>query len=355
VRLKLDGARAYVARLLSAICHRSEDSPQSLAFNAIVDAWAERRGIVYSDQDVGHRLGRLVERIVGRSTDAAPPWIAFLLAFDVDFRRRRLIFLIQGLNRLYGLFADERPGERHRQVDALKRELYRCLDRLRRYETPEFHSKMTCEELQGLFAGWQPAADPNAIREHALEFAQRHEGALTRLIDRAAAQISLDSATHEVDTLLAELDMTLWELPARRELLVNYIGFPFWDILTLSVTSWRDLGEFDEIRVDRISPEDARTVARGGHDLKGTAFLHFGAFFSRAFRENDYLLGRLQAIDRLIDIVCDSAGREALAGVDVDAIRRRAFEHVLRGEEAHLPHVPALVRELRAELCGGSH
>jgi hypothetical protein len=119
----------------------------------------------------------------------------------------------------------------------------------------------------------------------------------------------------------------------------------------LSVTSWRDLGEFDEIRVDRISPEDARTVARGGHDLKGTAFLHFGAFFSRAFRENDYLLGRLQAIDRLIDIVCDSAGREALAGVDVEAIRRRAFEDVLRREEPHLVHVPALIRALRAELC----
>jgi patatin-related protein len=351
VRLKLDGARAYVARLLSAICQRSEDSPQSLFITAIVDAWAERRGIVYSDQDVGHRLGRLVERIVGRSTDATPPWIGFLQAFDVDFRKRRLIFLIQGLNRLYGLFTDERPGERHRQVDALKRELYACLDRLRRYESPEFYSKMTCEELQGLFAPQAPE-DPNAVRAHALEFAERHEEAITRLIDRAAAQISLDAATHEVDTLLAELDTTRWEQPARRELLVNYIGFPFWDILTLSVTSWRDLGEFDEIRVDRISPEDARAVARAGHELKGTTFLHFGAFFSRAFRENDYLLGRLQAIDRLIDIVCDSAGKEALAGVDVEAIRRRAFEDVLRAEEAHLKHVPALVRDLRAELCG---
>src|SRR5690606_29574327 len=141
---------------------------------------------------------------------------------------------------------------------------------------------------------------------------------------------ALDAATHEVDALLAELDMGQWDPEARRELLINYIGFPFWDILALSVTSWRDLNEFDEIRVDRISPEDARTVARGGHRLKGTAFLHFGAFFSRAFRENDYLLGRLQAIDRLIDIVCDSAGRDVLADVDVEALKRRAFEHVLR-------------------------
>jgi len=129
-------------------------------------------------------------------------------------------------------------------------------------------------------------------------------------------------------------------------------GFPFWDVLTLSVTSWRDLGEFDEIRVDRISPEDARTLARTKDPpaLRGTAFMHFGAFFSRAFRENDYLLGRLQGIDRLIDIVCDSAGAAALAQIDVAALKRRAFDLVLRAEEAHLPRARELIERLRAEL-----
>jgi hypothetical protein len=118
------------------------------------------------------------------------------------------------------------------------------------------------------------------------------------------------------------------------------------------VTNWRDLGEFDEIRVDRISPADARTLARieDSPPLRGTAFMHFGAFFSRAFRENDYLLGRLQAIDRIIDIVCDSAGAEALADVDVPSLKRRAFEIVLRAEEAHLTAVRPLLDRLRAEL-----
>ena len=354
VRLKLDGARAYVARLIAAICQRGDGSPESFAVSAIVDAWAERRGIAYSDKDVGRLLERLVEQIAGRSADSIPAWIGFLHTFDVDFRKRRLIFLIQGLNRLYGTLGDRLTGERHRQVDALKRELYRCLDRLRRYETPEFYARMTCEELQALFGGSPAPEDPNAVCDYARELAERHEGAITHLIERLAAQIALDAATHEVDSLLAELDSASWYPQARREVLINYIGFPFWDILTLSVTSWRDLGEFDEIRVDRISPEDARTVARGGHQLKGTAFLHFGAFFSRAFRENDYLLGRLQAIDRLIDIVCDSAGREALAGVDVSALKRRAFEQVLRKEDEHLPHVRPLVNQLRSELCGAT-
>jgi hypothetical protein len=58
----------------------------------------------------------------------------------------------------------------------------------------------------------------------------------------------------------------------------------------------------------------------------------------------------LHAIDRLIDIVCDSAGPEAVAELDVPALKRRAFERVLRAEEAHLPHVRSLIDDLRTKL-----
>jgi hypothetical protein len=78
--------------------------------------------------------------------------------------------------------------------------------------------------------------------------------------------------------------------------------------------------------------------------------MHFGAFFSRAFRENDYLLGRLQSVDRIIDIVCDSAGAEAVAALDIPALKRRAFERVLAAEEPHLPEARELITRLRAEL-----
>lgn len=331
---------------------RGEESLESFAIGAIVDAWAERHEIVYSDRDAGRLLARLIERLARRPVDATPPWIEFLHSFDVDFRKRRLIFLIQGLNRLYGTLGDDLTGEAHGEMDGLKRELYRCLDRLRHYETPEFYSRMTCEELQALFATSPPPENPNDLRAYARSVVEQHDSRITQLIERLAEQIAIDSVTNEVDALLANLDPARWHPQARREVLVNYIGFPFWDILTHSVTSWRDLGEFDEIRVDRISPEDARTVGRGNHRLMGTQFMHFGAFFSRRFRENDYLLGRLQAIDRLIDVVCDSAGEDALTGIDVQALKRRAFELVLDKEAAHLPHVRQLVDELRAELCG---
>ena len=95
---------------------------------------------------------------------------------------------------------------------------------------------------------------------------------------------------------------------------VAYIGFAFIDLLMFTMTHWEDVGELDEIRVDRISPEDADSIRGGGAEacLKGIRFGSFGAFFSRASRENDYLWGRLHAADRLIDIVCDAAGPQAL-------------------------------------------
>jgi len=60
-------------------------------------------------------------------------------------------------------------------------------------------------------------------------------------------------------------------------ILVNYLGFPFWDVLTFPMTSAREIGELNEILVDRISPQDARTLKgfEGIGSLKGIASLYF--------------------------------------------------------------------------------
>ena len=90
-------------------------------------------------------------------------------------------------------------------------------------------------------------------------------------------------------------------------MLINYLGFPFWDVLTLSATTAQQAGEFNEILINRISPQDSTTLTgfNGEECLKGVR-LDISRPSSRAYRENDYSLGRLYAIDRLIDIVCDS-------------------------------------------------
>lgn len=349
VRQKLESVQSYLSRVMESICAFHHGSLEARAVEAIVAAWARRRGIVYRDDPAT----RSAQRVAGQST---PAWIEFLHAFDVEFRKRRLIFMIQGQNRLYAALDDRAPAEERRRIDGLKRELYRCLDQLRRYESAEFHSSIACDELREVFGAPPTAAQMRVIDEYAAAVAARNEVALDRLIARLARDIALEAATEDLDVLLARVLSADWPLEARREVLVSYIGFPFWDVLTLPLTSWDDLGEFDEIRVDRISPEDARTLEQleNPPELRGTAFMHFGAFFSRAFRENDYLLGRLQSLDRIIDIVCDSAGAAATADIDVAALKRRAFELVLRAEEAHLPNAGALIERLRAELVPAS-
>ena len=67
--------------------------------------------------------------------------------------------------------------------------------------------------------------------------------------------------------------------------------------------------------------------------LKGSGFGHFAAFLSRSYRENDYLLGRLHALERLVDIVCDSAGIDPNKGIDITALKKRGFLRILAAEE----------------------
>ena len=96
--------------------------------------------------------------------------------------------------------------------------------------------------------------------------------------------------------------------------------------MALPVTSGREMGELNEILVDRISPQDVHTLKgfQGIESLRGIGFGHFAAFFSRAYRENDYLLGRLHAADRLIEIVCDSAGIDSIPVSSARSRSRRA-------------------------------
>jgi hypothetical protein len=111
--------------------------------------------------------------------------------------------------------------------------------------------------------------------------------------------------------------------------------------------------EYDPIKIDRISPSDATAIRTGGAAamLKGVEFNSFGAFFSRAYRENDYLWGRLHGADRLIDIVASSvSGEKGLTADELKALKRRAFHAILDEEADRLPKVTALIAELRGEI-----
>ncbi|WP_375198125.1 DUF3376 domain-containing protein, partial [Sphingobium sp.] len=139
----------------------------------------------------------------------------------------------------------------------------------------------------------------------------------------------------------------------RRTMLLAYLGFPFYDIATLPLLQGHAMDEYDPIKVDRISPEDCSAIRSGGAEatLKGIEFNNFGAFFSRAYRENDYLWGRLHGVERLLDIVISAyPAANRLPQEVVHQYRRTAFMAILDEEEKRLGHVADLIASLREEI-----
>jgi hypothetical protein len=277
----------------------------------------------------------------------------------VKYRERRLHFLIEGQNRLYQLIGQDRfAGLDPLVVDRLKREFYGRLDQLRRREQADFYSSEVRDLVVDIFPAAPSSGEIKHVETYAKAFVAQNGDKLDRLIEHLAFEIGLNASTREIDDLLASLDPAQWHPEARREVLVNYLGFPFWDVLTFPITSARELGELNEILIDRISPQDARALKgfEGIQSLKGIGFGHFAAFLSRSYRENDYLLGRLHALDRLIDIVCDAAGIEPGTGrIDVLALKKRGFSQILDTEDKHLTHSKDLIAALRgcvAEITG---
>src|SRR5207302_5911822 len=124
------------------------------------------------------------------------------------------------------------------------------------------------------------------------------------VLDGIAQRRQLRETDHLAEAMLAAA-MADMPMPLRRRMLLAYLGFPFYDTVTLPLLRGEDLTEFDPVKVDRISPDDAPSIRTGGaHDtLRGIEFYNFGAFFSRAYRENDYLWGRLHGAERMIDLV----------------------------------------------------
>ena len=340
VRLKLSSVRSFLAQLIVTLRGAPAQSPLARVVAEVVDVWATRKGLDYEEAGAHDT-----------ASDDLAPWAKFLLAFDVGYRERRLHFLVEGQNRLYQLLDDARfEGLDPLVVDRLKREFYARLDALRRRASAAHYSAKTFGAVARLFPNMPTAAEIKNVEQFAEDFVHRHEGALDGLMDQLSTEIALDASTRDLDELMAKLRPDTWHPDARREVLVNYLGFPFWDVLSFPVISAREPGELNEILVDRISPQDARSMS--GFDaatsLKGVGFGHFAGFLSRGYRENDYLLGRLHALDRLIDIVCDSAGIDPADGaVDVIGLKQRAFTLILDVEEPHLPNSTELIAALR--------
>ena len=339
LRLKLASVIDELVSLLVSLCGYGQDSRERKNVAAAVAAWTKAKSI----DPVRVTLSRSAD------DEEDPPWVCFLLTFDARFRQRRLRFAIRAINDLYS-----RAGQQNldplsaNELDNLKAGLYDTLDVMTPLELAAGNvPAQLAERIKSLV---REAADMIAAADQSSEtVSDRVVHNIETVLNELGEALEFESHASRAEAVLAQLT---YHLPrdARREILESYIGFAAWDVLTFSVTNWRDLDEFNEIRVDRVSPDDATTLRPGGAEacLKGIQFNHFGAFFSRAYRENDYLWGRLHAAERLIDIVVDAARLEGLAqNVSGKDFKRRAFLAILESEERHLPTCKTLIAELR--------
>ncbi len=139
-------------------------------------------------------------------------------------------------------------------------------------------------------------------------------------------------------TLAAE-----WRRDIKEELLIRYLGFPFWDVLTFPIRYLSDVGELDEIEVMRMSPLDARKLnaPAGTAKLEGIGFGHFAAFFERRYRENDYLWGRLDAAEQIIGMLTED---------NESPYYKQAFEAIIKEEEPALMKIDSLINSLKDQI-----
>jgi hypothetical protein len=83
--------------------------------------------------------------------------------------------------------------------------------------------------------------------------------------------------------------------------------FEYYDMQFFPMQYGTEVGESDEVEIVRVSPEDGielmdETKSRR-RKLAGTTFFNFGAFFSKEWRQNDMMWGRLDAAECLVKAV----------------------------------------------------
>ena len=321
----LDQITNIVASLSEAVHHPSD----RLALSRAVESWAKEKGI-FPVQWAAHAAG-------GTEPSKEDAWVRFLREFDVNFRVRRLRFVIRRLNELYqNIDVAGAPDYDPDILDDFKTSLYRSLERVQSETALRLRNEETRELCKAIY-------DDGIAEPHEIDSFTAH----------VAPELNLVGLDKEIDASFVEMAAMPLPLEIRTELVQAYIGFPFFDVLTLPLNKWQDLDDVDTVQVDRISPEDARAIREGGAPatLMGRDLGYFAAFFSRRARENDYLWGRLHAADRLVDIVASSAPLAIRsAGIDLTQLKARLFRSILKAEKPHLENVPELFADLEREI-----
>jgi patatin-related protein len=332
VRSKVSGVVDSFARTVCRLSDFPDDCNQAAFVRAVLRAWARTR--LYDRDGDG---------------DPLADQVTFLQTFDLEYGARRIRFVIDGLSAWYRHAGE--PGYPSRaELDAGKAALWDArgmlLDTL---DGRHLHVNLT-DEVRDVF--------DQAPIDEAVEAGEAPDDYVKRRAD-ALALLELEfgkALKKRLDGFNEKLYATVnaitrgWAPERRADILVRYLGFPFWDVLLYPIQAVADAGERDAIEVVRMSPRDTSLLPPIDEKPKLSGFtkMHFGAFFDRAGRESDYLWGRLDAAERLIGLL-----GKRLTADERAAWCRRAFAAIVEEEDGALPNAKPLLAHARTFAAAG--
>jgi len=321
------------------VCDYPDESAHRVLLSLIIKGWAQDKSVdlVEVPRDPSHPASELTQpaqraRLANQRL--------FLEDFDIGYQRRQLRFVIDWINEQYLKHPDR---EKRILLDKLKTAASDRVANLTQLVMGTAENRELKEQLGSVvpllcqLRPWQEKSHRTVpLGEQAGEFLADPEKLqkLTTLRNQLG-KVLRDLQQQERDASFAEFQKLAPQLKAeeRREILVRYLAFPFWDREIYPYVAFSNVGEFREINVYRLSPDDATLLGPStAKKLKGSELGHFGAFLTRDGRESDYLWGRLDAVDRLMSLLeLRPDGAKAL------------FESILQEERAVQPK--PLIRE----------
>jgi patatin-related protein len=332
LRLKISAAADRYSQTVCTVCDYPADSNHAMLVRHAIRAWAEKLGLFE------------------HSTTTTEAQLSFLRNFDLGYGQRRIDFVNAAMRWWYRDLRAGKPDIPSRsELDEGKQILYGARRVLRETMGGDGYPEALQARLRDCFPqaeigkflareGLQPAV---FITEHAEQ--------LTQVVDEVATfqREQLSGFNEDLFGQLSAL-ATDWAEARRRDLIVRYLGFPIWDVLLYSIQQLANAGEKDAVEVVRLSPYEADVLEMKAADkVQGKKRFHFGAFFDRKARENDYLWGRLDGAANLIAVVL---------GKDHPKYRAwclLAFAAILREEREALPNIAPTLQALGKEVAAG--
>ncbi|MCB1685621.1 MAG: patatin-like protein, partial [Pseudomonadales bacterium] len=258
----------------------------------------------------------------------------FLERFDVTFRIRRLQFVIRRLNQHAELESIDAISED--ALGSFKITAYGFLEKLLDIRRARLIDDSLIDHLY------------QSARLIPLNRAQTRE-----LLTSLSASMDLNELDQEIDAAFFHLCQSLTSEDLRRAFVADYVGFPVYDVLLYS-PGQKEQGPdpLTRLRVERISPRDARSLSAVFEGLRSRTFMGFLGFFNRAYREHDYLWGRLHGAERMVDLLNNlvPGGIENAAALRLDlfcAIVQREKQRLYRCDDL-LANLDALLAEMAA-------